>query len=328
MAKAKTKYTRIHRLLKIITLVQSRRDCTAPSLAEDCGVNERTVFRDLTELKGAGIPVRFDDATGAYRIERDFFMPPVHLAVDEALALAVLCEEIAKDEQIAFTAPAWKALTKIKAALPAPVRDEIDRIIDAVVIRTAQAMPADGFGSVFDAVQQAIALKRALRCRYDSLNSSNASEEFDFEPYALFFSVRAWYAVGHHGGRNEVRTLKLNRFEQTTLTHRPYSVPPDFSLDAHLGNAWRMIRGTEDHEVEVWFDPSFAETMSDTQWHPTQDIEFHDDGSATFRATVSGLDEILWWVLSMGPHCKVIKPKALRDRVRNAADGIRAHYAD
>jgi len=323
-----SKYTRIHRLLKIVTLIQSRRDCTSQSLAEDCSVTERTVFRDLKELEGAGIPVQFDKKSGAYRIERDFFMPPVQLSIDEALALAVLCEEIAKDEQIPFTAPAWRALTKIKSALPAPVRHDIDRVIDAVVIRTARAMPPDGWGSVYETVQQAIAEKRALRCRYDSLNSSNTDEEFDFEPYALFFSVRAWYAVGHHGARNEVRTLKLNRFEQTTLTHRPYEVPANFSLDTHLGNAWRMIRGDADHEVEVWFDPSFAETMSDTQWHPTQQIEFHDDGSATFRATVSGLDEILWWVLSMGPHCKVIKPKALRDRVREAAEGTRAHYAD
>lgn len=324
----KAKYTRIHRLLKIITLIQSRRDCTAPTLALQCEVAERTIFRDLAELKAAGVPVEFDDATGAYRIERDFFMPPVQLSVDKALALAVLCEEIARTEQIAFTAPAWRALTKIKAALPAPVRDEIDRIIDSVVIRTAQTTPADGFGSVYEAVQQALALKRTLRCRYDSLNASNTDEEFDFEPYALFFSVRAWYAVGHHGGRNEIRTLKLNRFEQTTLTHRPYEIPKGFSLNAHLGNAWRMIPGAEEHDVEVWFDSSFAETMSDTQWHPTQEIDFHDDGSATFRATVSGLDEILWWVLSMGPHCRVIKPDTLRARVREAADGIRAHYAE
>ena len=36
------------------------------------------------------------------------------------------------------------------------------------------------------------------------------------------------------------------------------------------------------------------------------------DRSLIFRCTVDGLDEIVWWVLSMGPHCMVHKPVELR----------------
>ena len=44
-------------------------------------------------------------------------------------------------------------------------------------------------------------------------------------------------------------------------------------------------------------------------------------------ARVSGLEEIVWWILSMGPHCKVIKPKALADRVRELANQTAAIYS-
>src|SRR5690606_35259585 len=90
--------------------------------------------------------------------------------------------------------------------------------------------------------------------------SSGASVEgvpFDFDPYTLFFSQRAWYAVGHHGGRGEVRCLKLNRFTRCELTQRRYTIPQGFSLRDHLGKALRMIRGRRTHRVELWFDPSF-----------------------------------------------------------------------
>ena len=150
---------------------------------------------------------------------------------------------------------------------------------------------------------------------YDELGDDG---EFEFEPYALYFAVRAWYAVGLHNERDGIRTLKLNRFTMVSPTERAFQIPDGFSLDGLLGNAWRMIRGEPDYEVELRFDPQFAETIADTLWHKTQRLEEHEDGSLTFRCTVAGLNEIVWWVLSMGPHCRVIAPEELREQVKNA----------
>ena len=66
---------------------------------------------------------------------------------------------------------------------------------------------------------------------------------------------------------------------------------------------------------------------ADTRWHATQEIEEHEDGSVSFRCTVSGLDEIVWWVLSFGPSCTVVAPKKLADRVRDLAVRTADRYA-
>lgn len=322
-----SRYGRIHRLLKVLTLIRSGQAVTPDQLSAACGVTERTVYRDLKEIEGAGFRVRFNAQAGVYEIDDDQFLPPVQLTPDEALAIAVLCEQIARHEQIPFTRPAWAGLGKIFAAMPASVRDDVAAVAGAVYIQTARSIPADGFGSVYERVQQAIAERRSLVCRYDSLNNNTSGdEEFDFDPYALFFSVRAWYAVGWHHGRGAVRTLKLNRFNSIRVTGRSCEIPSDFSLDTHLGNAWRMMRGETDFEVAVRFDAEFAETLSDTLWHRTQRIEEQPDGGVIFRCTVSGLDEIVWWVLSMGPHCEVLEPAELRDRVREAAAATARRY--
>ncbi len=123
-----------------------------------------------------------------------------------------------------------------------------------------------------------------------------------------------------------MRKLKLNRFSRIELTDRPYAIPEDFTLDDHLGQAWRMIRGDQRYDVELWFDADFAENVSDTHWHPTQEIDWHDDGSITFRCSVDGLDEIVWWVLSMGPHCTVRQPAELATQVRELAERTAANY--
>lgn len=321
------KYTRVHRLLKILTLIQGGEHWTPERLAGVCGVSERTIFRDLNELEAVGTGITFDKAAGGYRVDRDFFLPPVHLTARESMALMVLCEHLAERGQIPFLDQAWKAMTKIQAVLPIDVHEEMTKITDAVVVQTARAAPPDGYGDMYEKIRAAISTRRTLRCTYDSLSGTNDGEVFEFEPFALYFAVRAWYAVGLHGGRGEIRTLKLNRFTGATPTDRPYEIPDSFSLDDVLGNAWRMIRGEPDVDVELLFDPAFAETVGDTRWHKTQQSEEHPDGSLTLRFTVSGLDEIVWWVLSMGPHCRVIKPEALREMVREKAEAIASQYA-
>jgi predicted DNA-binding transcriptional regulator YafY len=44
------------------------------------------------------------------------------------------------------------------------------------------------------------------------------------------------------------------------------------------------------------------------------------------RFTVDGLEEIVWWVLSYGPHCRVMEPGELRERVRRLQQSAAAQY--
>lgn len=321
-------YSRIHRLLKILTLIQGSDGWNAKQLAGECGTTERTIYRDLMMIQGAGIPYFFDEEKKSYRIRRDFFMPPVQLTLDESLALTALAEHVGRTEQIPFMSAAAKAIAKIRGQLPVAIRDEVEKISAHVAIQLAAANPPEQSADVYSRMQKALSTKTALLCEYDSINAGNEKPngQFLLLPYALFFATRAWYVLGHHGGRNEVRCLKLNRFTRVTPTTQSYRIPRSFSLDGHIGNAWRMIRGKGSHDIELHFDAEFAETIADTHWHKTQQIEWQDDGSITFKCKVDGLDEIIWWILSMGPHCVVKSPAVLRDRVRELARELLSKY--
>lgn len=319
-------YTRISRLLEILTLVQSRRGLKADTLAEACGVDKRTIFRDLKALQDAGVPVHHDQNSDGYSVQGDFFLPPVHLSMEEALALAVLCEDLAEEGRIPCLRAAIRALTKVRSQLPQDIRDDLDRMAERIAIRTSNTAGDDDAHDVFQRMQQAIASSTALRCQYESPSDPEAQEQFLFEPYSLFFSIRAWYAIGFHHGRSEVRNLKLSRFVAVEPTDHHYAVPGTFDIDDHLGNAWRMIRGDDAHQVEILFEPEFADNIAETNWHRTQRIDYCDDGRILFRCTVDGLDEIVWWVLSMGPMCRVLKPAPLAERVRELAEKTAAVY--
>ncbi len=308
-------YSRIHRLLKILTLIQGSDGWTAKKLAAECGVVIRTIYRDLDMLEGAGIPYFFDEEKKCYSVRRDFFMPPVQMTLEESLALVALGEHIAGQEQVPFTKAASRAVDKIRGLLPASIRDDVEKVVKHVAIKLSPVNPPEGMQDVYEIVRSSIASKKLLKCTYESIGGKQGDGHFLLKPYTLFFCQRAWYVIGHRSDRNEVRCLKLNRFTDIKLTPTTYVIPKSFSLQNHLGNAWRMIRGKKRHEIILKFDKEFADTISDTHWHATQEIEWLEDGSIIFKCTVDGLEEIVWWILSMGPHCKVQKPKELADQV-------------
>jgi predicted DNA-binding transcriptional regulator YafY len=61
-------------------------------------------------------------------------------------------------------------------------------------------------------------------------------------------------------------------------------------------------------------------------WHPTQHTKFLPDGSLIFEATVSGLSEIVWWIIGYGDQAEALHPLKLRKMVAQRARNMAAKY--
>ena len=110
---------RIHRLLKLIELLQSGQTHNAKQLAEQCGVSRRTIFRDLNTIQDSGIRVHYDEARQGYSVPSTAFLPPTDFTLDEALSLLVLCGELGGGTQsIPFLRSARTAALKLLSSLP------------------------------------------------------------------------------------------------------------------------------------------------------------------------------------------------------------------
>src|SRR2546429_4349330 len=75
------------RLLRLLSLLQARRDWSGPDLADRLGVSARTVRRDVDRLRQLGYPVHAGTGTaGGYRLRGGGAPPPLVLDDDEARA--------------------------------------------------------------------------------------------------------------------------------------------------------------------------------------------------------------------------------------------------
>jgi proteasome accessory factor B len=127
----------------------------------------------------------------------------------------------------------------------------------------------------------------------------------------------------------EVRTFNLARVKSMELLAERYTVPSSFDLDQHFGDAWCMIPapGPKSHVV-VRFTHLVAQNVAEVQWHKSQTTTFLDDKSLEFRATVSGLSEISWWILGYGDQAEVLQPARLRRLVCQRAKNMVAIYGE
>jgi proteasome accessory factor B len=64
--------------------------------------------------------------------------------------------------------------------------------------------------------------------------------------------------------------------------------------------------------------------VTETTWHPTEQVSHELDGTVLWRARVPGTIEIRRWILSWGSQVEVVAPAELRDELaatyRAAAD--------
>ena len=78
------------RLLRLLSLLQARRDWMGPELAARLGVSPRTLRRDMDKLRGLGYPVDATPGTaGGYRLGAGAMLPPLLLDDEEAVAVAI-----------------------------------------------------------------------------------------------------------------------------------------------------------------------------------------------------------------------------------------------
>ena len=304
---------RLHRILRIIRLLQGGRPLSNPQLSAEYQVSSRTIFRDLDVIERAGFIIWYDRKEATYRLHPKQFMPPLGLKASEAAELMIGVSVLGGDHGIPLLDHAHEAVTKLEACLSLDARAGALAGRRTTEVRLGPLSRHNHARDAFDMVHASIRHQKRLRCRYASLED-RARIEFGLNPYWLLFYGRAWYAIGHATHLNKVATFKLSRFKDLEPAGQTFHRPPGYTLDDYLGNAWGVTPG-ERYEVELEFSPQISPYVAEVQWHRTQRTRWDGQGALRFFAVVDGLDEIAWWVHGFGAHVQVLAPEALRTRV-------------
>ncbi len=317
--------SRVYRILRLITLLQSGQKFTAAELAEELQVSRRTVFRDLNMLEMAHIPYYFDEKSGSYRISEHFFLPPVNLTLTEALAVLMLTGRLRGGANLPLMNQSARAAMKLESVLPKSIREHVGSIMDRLSFLLGPTSRHEGLDTMFDDLAEAAVARTVCRLVYISFYERK-QVTLHVHPLRLVFHGRAWYLIAWSERDEAPRTYKLARIRKLTVTKRTFDEHTDVDLENYFGDAWGMIPEGKLHKVHLHFEPKVAGNVAEVRWHASQQVEFNDDGSAEFRVTVDGLGEITWWILGYGDQVEVVAPVPLRKRVAAVARAVAAKY--
>ncbi|SDC08765.1 helix-turn-helix transcriptional regulator [Actinokineospora iranica] len=303
------------RLLRLLSLLQTRRDWSGADLAERLGVTDRTVRRDVDKLRSLGYPVHAVTGTaGGYRLGAGAALPPLLLDDEEAVAVAVGLRTASNGTVAGIEETSVRALAKLEQVLPARLRNRVNALGSMMV-------PLRGRGPTVDAGTLAAiagACRDHERLRFDYRDRDGGESLRQVEPLRLVHTGRRWYLVAYDLDRDAWRTFRVDRLVPRTPTGPRFAPrdPPDEDLAAYT--AYGLSNAAYRHQAVITLHLPLDEAAEHIG--PTNGVlEARDERSCTLRAGASSLDGLVVWISLIGCEFEVQEPPELAERMTGIA---------
>ena len=210
------------RMLRLLSLLQMRREWSGGELADRLRVTVRTVRRDIDRLRELGYPGRLRPGHhGGYRLASGADLPPLLLDDDEAAAIAVALRT-ASSGITGIADTALRALVKLEQILPTRLRGRVSAVQQTVTPLAFTDDRPQTDPAVLVTVAAACRDHEILTVDYTTRHGSTGPRRI--EPHSVVAAARLWYLIGYDTGRDNWRLYRLDRLTNPTPTGR--RVPP------------------------------------------------------------------------------------------------------
>ena len=198
---------RADRLFQIVQHLRGGRLTTAAQLAERLEVSERTIYRDIADLIGTGVPIDGEAGVG-YLMREGFDLPPLMFTRDEIVALTAGARLIRAWGGASMAAAAEEALVKIRAVLP---EDAGARAASVQVHAWQMPELDDATRARLNDLEKAIETRTCLSIRYRT--EDGTLSERTIRPLGLWFWGKVWTLVAWCELRDDFRMFRADRID-------------------------------------------------------------------------------------------------------------------
>ncbi|MGW6526666.1 helix-turn-helix transcriptional regulator [Streptomyces venezuelae] len=310
------------RMLRLLSLLQTRRTWTGDELADRLGVTLRTIRRDIDRLRTLGYPVEGTTGTsGGYRLAAGADLPPLLLDDDEAVAIAVALRTAAAGVA-GIEETAVRALAKLEQVLPIRLRHQV-----ATIQATASPLPVPwSTGPTADPSTLALL---AAACRDHEIvtftyrRGSGETGPRRVEPHALVAADPVWYLVAYDTDHDEWRLFRVDRLTDPAPTgHRvtPRELP---APDAAAYVAERLAAAPARYAFHATV-PADADTVRARTWSLPGRVHPVDDHTSTLDLAADNPQHVAEQLLGidLGPDDTIHGTPELAPHLEKAAQRL------
>jgi predicted DNA-binding transcriptional regulator YafY len=307
------------RLLRLLSILQSRPEWSATDLADRLDITPRTVRRDVDRLRALGYRIEARSGVGGgYRLGWGSAMPPLLLDDEEAVAVAVGLRSAALSSVAGVPETAVRALAKLEQVLPSRVRHRVQALAAAIVPLDDTGAAADP--DVLSAIASAVRENRRLRVTYRRHDGDESRREL--EPHRIVHAGRRWYLVAWDAERADWRTFRVDRLavhQPPGARFTPRAAPAadlaGWTAEGLSARPYRYRCRITVHAPADVVRQLFAPTVAA--------VTALGDDTCLVVCGANSLEEVAVWMGLCGHELTVHEPDALRDVMTAIGDRLR-----
>jgi predicted DNA-binding transcriptional regulator YafY len=304
--------------------VRSGKYPNATSLSGQFEISVKTAQRDIEFMRDRlNCPLLYDKTNKGYYYEDDTFSLPMVYLSSEELASLLIARKFLKDISGGYVGKEISAIIeKITTILKKHVAEET-LIDDALSFQLIEYSPAPE--EVFKAVLEGCLKRRSLSFTYRSLTRDDKTIR-TVDPYHLLNYMGTWHLIAYCHLRHGLRNFVFGRISDLKILENTFTIPKSFNIHEHLQSAFGIYKGIPTKEVCLRFSPEKARWITGQVWHKDQKVKINRNGSLELSFPVADFAEIKMEILKHGSGVEVIRPKALRELIREEAGRIKSIY--
>ena len=313
----------------LLRIDADRSGVSVKQLAQEFGVTQRTVWRDLAALQEVGFPLVDEkrDRTTFWTLMN----MPLKALNDAGLSVTEACSlYLSRALLVSFTGtpfePGLAAITKkIEKGLSPKVRAFLKQLPDVIQVKAGPRKKSAPKHDEFVArLIAACAEHRVVKLLYYSVHS-NREKDYELHPYNLAYAEGGLYLTAYVPEYHQVRVFAVERIQRLTVLERGFTPVEDLTTEA-FGNSLGVNRGQKPERIVIEFSRRVAPYVGERTWHPSQQLEPLPDGGTRLTLKVCRDWALRTWVLGWGSHARVVAPAALADEILQQLEEAREGY--
>ncbi|MDR0338463.1 MAG: WYL domain-containing protein [Planctomycetaceae bacterium] len=316
---------------KLITLLsRSPKGLPIEILAKELGVSTRTVNRYLAALHD-DLPIQqFVQKHGRILWKLDEKIQHVEesskFTFDEVAALDWGCHFLEPLVNTDFGDAAHSALKKIRKQLGPAKIQRAERMLGTFhEIKRGWSNYSKQSG-ILRTLMNACEDGMEVNICYQS-NFATQEKKYSIHPYEFATYEGTLYLIGFSCERQIIVTLKINRITYADLTARKFTKPKRNELIKYYRNSFGVFITNEPaQKVRIWIAPEMAQYVQEHHWHETQKFKVQKDQSIIVGFELAPTWELINWILKFGKSAKVLKPLALRQKIKDEIIEMLKYY--
>ena len=296
----------ISRLFEIVILLLDKKTATAAELARHFGVSQRTIYRDVEALSGAGIPIYASQGkNGGIALVESFVIQKSLLSKEEQTEILAALQGL---KAIGIT-KGEGLLAKWRVLFGAGDGDWV-----AVDFSDWSQTKQSELALLKDAI-----LNKKVLC-FTYYGASGEKTRREAEPLQLWFKSRAWYLKAFCRLRREVRLFKLTRMKDVRLSGDKFCTAPQTEVPP----AYDVSPAKPVVLLRLWIDGSQAYRVYD-DFEESQ-IEKQPGGHFLVSVAYPEDEWVYGFLLSYGPYLKALAPSHIQGILRERLKKMTSYY--